>query len=71
MVIARALLDRPEVLLADEPTSDLDEQTEQEIMDLFRDIHRQNGITVVLVTHASQLVEYRTRALRLANGAIA
>jgi ABC-type lipoprotein export system ATPase subunit len=71
VVIARALLNRPEILLADEPTSDLDEQTEQEIMDLFRDIHRQNGITVVLVTHASQLVGYGTRALRLANGAIA
>jgi len=71
VVIARALLNRPEILLADEPTSDLDEQTEQEIMDLFRDIHQKNGITVVLVTHASQLVAYGTRALRLANGAIA
>jgi len=70
VVVARALISQPQVLLADEPTSNLDEQTEQEIMNLFRDIHGQTGITIILVTHTSQLVAYGTRAIAMANGAI-
>ena len=68
VVIARALICQPDALLADEPTSNLDEQTEREIMDLFRDIHAKTGITIVLVTHTSQLVAYGTRALGMAGG---
>jgi putative ABC transport system ATP-binding protein/lipoprotein-releasing system ATP-binding protein len=68
VVIARALFHQPEVLLADEPTSDLDEQTELEIMDLFQNIHSKTGVTIVLVTHSTQLVRYGTRALRMASG---
>ncbi len=70
VVIARSLIGRPEVLLADEPTSDLDEQTEQEIMDLFQTIHGQTGVTIVMVTHTSQLVSYGTRAIQMAGGLI-
>jgi putative ABC transport system ATP-binding protein/lipoprotein-releasing system ATP-binding protein len=70
VVIARSLINHPEILLADEPTSNLDEQTEQEIMDLFRDIHRELGITIVLVTHTSQIVHSGTRAIQMANGVI-
>ena len=70
VVIARALIGPPEVLLADEPTSNLDEQTEHEIMDLFRDIHGKTGVTVALVTHTSQLVSYGTRAIEMASGVI-
>ena len=70
VVIARALFNQPEVLLADEPTSDLDEQTEREIMELFAQIHAQTGLTVVLVTHTTQLVSYGTRAVRMAEGQI-
>jgi putative ABC transport system ATP-binding protein/lipoprotein-releasing system ATP-binding protein len=70
VVIARALINEPEVILADEPTSNLDEQTEQEIMNLFRDIHRQTGVTIVVVTHTSQLVSYGTRAIQMAGGLI-
>ncbi|MFM8321385.1 MAG: ABC transporter ATP-binding protein [Chloroflexota bacterium] len=69
-VIARALFNRPAVLLADEPTSDLDEQTEIEIMELFARLHRQEGLTIVLVTHSTQLVCYSTRAIRMAGGRI-
>jgi putative ABC transport system ATP-binding protein/lipoprotein-releasing system ATP-binding protein len=68
VVIARALFHQPEVLLADEPTSDLDEQTELEIMDLFQNIHSQTGVTIVLVTHSTQLVRYGTCSLRMAAG---
>jgi ABC-type lipoprotein export system ATPase subunit len=70
VVVARALLNQPEILLADEPTSDLDEQTEQEIMQLLRDIHHRTGTTILLVTHTSQLISYGTRALQMAGGAI-
>jgi ABC-type lipoprotein export system ATPase subunit len=70
VVIARALFNQPEVLFADEPTSDLDEQTEHEIMELFAQIHSQTGVTVVLVTHTTQLVSYGTRAVRMADGRV-
>jgi putative ABC transport system ATP-binding protein/lipoprotein-releasing system ATP-binding protein len=70
VVIARSLMNEPAVLLADEPTSDLDEQTETEIMDLFRRIHRRTGITIVMVTHSTQLVPYGTRSVEMANGQI-
>ena len=70
VVIARALMNQPQVLLADEPTSNLDEQTEREIMDLFRDIHARTSVTIVLVTHTSQLVTYGTRAIEMAGGLI-
>ncbi len=70
VVIARALLNNPEILLADEPTSDLDEQTELEIMELFHQIHSRNGITIVLVTHSTELVRYGTRAIKMAGGEI-
>jgi ABC-type lipoprotein export system ATPase subunit len=70
VVIARALINRPSVLLADEPTSNLDEETEHEIMALFRDIHQELGLTILLVTHTTELVPYGTRALRMAAGRI-
>jgi len=53
VVIARVLFYEPQALLVDEPTSDLDEQTEREIMDLFAKIHTQTGVTIVLVTHTT------------------
>jgi putative ABC transport system ATP-binding protein/lipoprotein-releasing system ATP-binding protein len=70
IVIARSLINQIEILLADEATSDLDEQTEREIMELFREIHQKTGITVVIVTHTSQLVSYGTRWLEMAGGTI-
>jgi ABC-type lipoprotein export system ATPase subunit len=70
VVIARSLVNHPELLLADEPTSNLDEQTEQEIMTLFRQIHQQRGITILLVTHTIELVPYGTHSLRMAAGKI-
>jgi ABC-type lipoprotein export system ATPase subunit len=70
VVVARALFNRPQVLLADEPTSDLDEQTEREIMGLFQAIHAETGVTIVMVTHTTQLVRYGTRAIRMAAGQV-
>ncbi len=70
VVIARSLINQPEILLADEATSDLDEQTEQEIMELLKQIHGQTNVTILMVTHTTQLVSYGTRALQMANGAL-
>jgi ABC-type lipoprotein export system ATPase subunit len=70
VVIARALMNEPQLLLADEPTSDLDEMTEQEIMALFRDIHTETGVTVLLVTHSADLGRYGTRSIQMASGEI-
>lgn len=70
VVIARALLQQPELIFADEPTSDLDEETEAEIVALLTRIHAEEGVTVVLVTHAGSLVRFGTRALRMARGRI-
>ena len=70
VVIARALINQPEVLLADEPTSNLDEKTEMEIMDLFRHIHQETGVTIMMVTHTSQLVSFGTRTIGMGHGEI-
>jgi ABC-type lipoprotein export system ATPase subunit len=70
VVIARALINRPQLLLADEPSSDLDEDTEREIMDLFGSIHRETEITIVLVTHARQLIAYGTRHAQMTTGTL-
>jgi len=70
VVIARALFNEPELLLADEPTSNLDEQTEIEIMGLIQKIHKSTGITILLVTHVGGLVTHGTRNILLVNGEI-
>ena len=67
--LARALINRPKVLLADEPTGNLDSHTGTEIMDMVRDFNRQLGMTVVMVTHERALAErYAERLIFLADG---
>jgi putative ABC transport system ATP-binding protein len=67
--LARALINRPKVLLADEPTGNLDSHTGTEIMDMIRDLNRQLGMTVVMVTHERALAErYAQRLIFLADG---
>ncbi len=70
VVIARSLINQPQVLLADEPTSNLDEKTEIEIMDLFRDLHYNLGLTILLVTHTRQLISSGMRSVEMAEGQI-
>ena len=70
VVVARSLINNPEVLLADEPTSNLDELSEQEIIDLFQNIHARRGITILLVTHSGQIVTSATRKVRMTGGLI-
>jgi ABC-type lipoprotein export system ATPase subunit len=66
-VIARALMNEPAILLADEPTSDLDEKTELEIMGLLKNIHG-SGVTIIMVTHSLGLVPYADRAFTMDKG---
>jgi lipoprotein-releasing system ATP-binding protein len=68
-VIARALINDPQILLADEPTSDLDEKTEQEIMKLLLDI-RSARVTVLMVTHNLQLLPFADKAFKMENSAL-
>ena len=69
-VIARALINNPALVLADEPTSDLDEQTEIEIMDELLGVNRELGTTLILVTHNLALAEQAEQLVHIANGAI-
>ncbi len=67
VVLARALMNEPEMLLADEPTSDLDELTERDIMDVLLELHS-GGTTILMVTHSSELIPFADRSLRMEDG---
>ncbi|MBU3681862.1 MAG: hypothetical protein RIT03_890 [Bacteroidota bacterium] len=69
VAIARALVNSPSIILADEPTGNLDSKTSVEIMKLFGDIHAQ-GNTVILVTHEEEIAAYAHRVIRLRDGLI-
>ncbi len=71
VAIARALLRRPSLLLCDEPTGNLDAETGARTIDLFRDLHREGGLTVVAVTHEERLAGVATRTLALRDGKLA
>ncbi len=68
-VIARSLINDPSIILADEPTSDLDEQTEQEVMKMLQEIHLK-GVTILMVTHGLHLIPYASRTLKMENGGL-
>jgi putative ABC transport system ATP-binding protein len=69
VAIARALVNNPSILLADEPTGNLDSQTGEEIMALFARLHGQ-GNTIILVTHESDIAAHAHRVIRLRDGKI-
>jgi lipoprotein-releasing system ATP-binding protein len=68
--IARALMSRPRVLLADEPTGNLDEERGGEIVALLRDLNRREGLTIIMVTHNMDLVAPTDRVVRLVKGRV-
>ncbi len=70
VVIARALINRPPVLLADEPTSNLDAETEREIMALFGELQTSGELTMLMVTHAPHLVPQASRVIEMAGGVL-
>jgi putative ABC transport system ATP-binding protein len=70
VAVARALVTEPSILLADEPTGNLDSATSAEIMGLFDELHRA-GHTIILVTHEAEIAEHAHRIIFLRDGAIA
>jgi ABC-type lipoprotein export system ATPase subunit len=68
VAIARALVNDPAIILADEPTGDLDEDTEAEMMDIFKEINRDKGVTMILITHNLELAKIATKQLRMTQG---
>jgi putative ABC transport system ATP-binding protein len=70
VAIARALINRPSILLADEPTGNLDTRTSLEVMDLFQQLNRTRGITVLLITHEMDIAEHATRIMSFRDGQV-
>lgn len=70
VAIARALIANPKLILADEPIGNLDSQSGTEIMELFRKINQEKGITIVQVTHSQEAAEYSNRIIHMKDGMI-
>jgi lipoprotein-releasing system ATP-binding protein len=68
--IARALISQPQVLLADEPTGNLDQTTGQEILRILRTLNQEHGLSIVMVTHDSAIADQADRIVRLVNGRV-
>ncbi|HET8762878.1 MAG TPA: hypothetical protein VFM12_05640, partial [Gemmatimonadales bacterium] len=66
----RALINEPSILLADEPTGNLDTKTSIEVMDIFQQLNRERNITVVLITHELDIAEYGTRTASFRDGVV-
>jgi putative ABC transport system ATP-binding protein len=70
VAIARSLVNRPAIILADEPTGNLDSRTSIEVMDIFQRLNRERGITVALVTHEPDIAQYASRVILFKDGRI-
>ncbi len=70
VAIARSLINNPSILLADEPTGNLDTRTSIEVMDIFQRLNRERGITVMLITHEPDIAEFGTRTVAFRDGLV-
>ncbi len=70
VAIARAFINKPDIVLADEPTGDLDEDTEREMIQFFKAINREKNVTFIMVTHNTELARQTGRQLKMSNGVI-
>ena len=70
VAIARSLINNPSIILADEPTGNLDTRTSIEVMGIFQRLNKERGITIILITHEADIAEYGTRLVRFRDGRI-
>jgi len=70
VAIARSLINEPSIILADEPTGNLDTRTSIEVMGIFQRLNIERGITIILITHEMDIAEYGTRLVRFRDGKI-
>ena len=70
VAIARSLVNQPRLLLADEPTGNLDSRTSEEILQMFRNLNETEGLTVILVTHDPEVAQHAKRVIRIKDGLI-
>jgi putative ABC transport system ATP-binding protein len=70
VAIARALVNNPRLLLADEPTGNLDTATSQEVMDVFARLRREHGLTLVVITHERDIAAWGTRTIDFKDGQV-
>ena len=70
VAIARALVNNPDILLADEPTGNLDSTATEEILSIFRDLNKNEGITVIMVTHEEEIADQAQRVIAMKDGLI-
>ncbi len=68
IAIARALVMQPKILLCDEPTGNLDEQTSEEVLQLFKELHQEEGITLIMITHDHRIAAATQKTMVLKNG---
>ena len=70
VAIARALINRPQILLADEPTGNLDSHTSSDVLEMFQRLNREEGITIILVTHDADVARHAKRVVHIRDGLI-
>ena len=70
VAICRALVVQPKVILADEPTGNLDSTTARQIMNILKELNQENGITIILVTHEKEVAAYGSRLIQMKDGVV-